>query len=400
MRVLFLAPRLPHAAVAGGHMVVYQRLRRLAARGHEVGLATFCPPEDRAKAGDLHGFLYELEMLEPPQRPPLWQRTIDYCFGTVPPWYWAVRDPRMARCVGDMVERSHYAVVVAEFSLMGQYLYRNPYLPAVRKVISVHQSATLHCRRQIRLLGCSPQALHVRLRMKGLAAYEFGMYRSVDQILVLTPQERYWLLDDLPMLRIAVVPSGVDTDYFQPAEPRGADPCLLFTGNYQDEPNRDAVLWFATAVWPRLRARYPDLRFYVVGPDPPEPIQNLPRWDARIIVTGWVEDLRPYFARARVFVCPVRLGSGMRGKILEAMAAGVPVVSTTLGVEGIPAQVGENCLLADQPEIMARQIELLLEDSALRERLSGNARKMVTDRFSWNHSISLLEKILEELPTR
>ncbi|MBN1269538.1 MAG: glycosyltransferase [Kiritimatiellae bacterium] len=410
MRVLFLSDRLPHAAVAGGHMIIYQRISRLARRGHEVGLAAFCPPEDRPKAAALKSRLFELELLDPPQpRPPL-RRAFDYCFGAVPPWYWPVRDARMRRCVGEMVERSHYDIVVAEFSLMGQYLYRNPHLPAVRKVISVHHSATLTCRKQMDLLGPSPEALRVWLRMKGLQGYEFRMYRSADQVLVLTPQERYWLLSSVPSLRIAVVPSGVDVEYFKPQDAAGTEPpaaknvrdepCILFTGNYMDEPNRDAVLWFTSAVWPLVRERRPDLKFYVVGPDPSAAMRALTHDDPRIIVTGRVEDLRPYFARAQVFICPVRIGTGMRGKILEAMASGVPVVSTTLGAEGIPAQMGDNCFLADQPDIMAGQIDLLLGDPALRASLSRRARDMVTERFSWDRSVELLEGIFAELPTR
>ena len=233
--------------------------------------------------------------------------------------------------------------------------------------------------------------------MKGLERYEFAMYRCADRILVLTPEERYGLLGHAPDLRINVIPSGVDTDYYQPTDPGSREQALVFTGNYNDEPNCDAVMWFCHTVWPRLKSRYPDLTFYVVGPRPTSGMLDLARKDPRIIVTGEVDDIRPYLARARVFVCPNRLGSGMRGKILQAMAAGIPVVSTSLGAEGISIQMGDSGFLADKPRIMAQYIDLLLSDPALHASIMRHARVMVVDRFSWDRGIDLLENALHEV---
>jgi glycosyltransferase involved in cell wall biosynthesis len=129
-------------------------------------------------------------------------------------------------------------------------------------------------------------------------------------------------------------------------------------------------------------------------------MQALARSDPRLIVTGEVPDVRTYLNRAAVFVCPVRMGSGMRGKILEAMASGTAVVTTSLGAEGIPAVLGENCLLADDPEMMANQIEWLLSDEPLRRRLAENARRMVVERLSWERTVQRLEETLAELVER
>ena len=119
--------------------------------------------------------------------------------------------------------------------------------------------------------------------------------------------------------------------------------------------------------------------------------------DPHIIVTGEVDDIRPYLARAQIFVCPNRLGSGMRGKILQAMASGVPVISTTLGAEGISIQQGENGFFADKPQIMAQYIDLLLSDPLLQTNVAKRAREMVVERFSWDRGIDLLETVLHEL---
>jgi len=396
MKVLFLSSRLPHARVVSGHMIVYQRITRLVQRGYQVGLAVFSHDDDSDHVPQIRDQLIELETTPAPQ-PKLGRPLKDYVLSRVPPRFASLYSPAMFKCVGDMVERTRYDVVVAEFGGMGQYLNMNPHLPAVRKVISVHQCQTIAGQKSLELLGFSPRAVREWCALRGLQRYEFDMYRSADRILVLTAEERFGVLNNAPDLRITVVPSGVDTSYFKPADPAVKERAIVFTGYYTDEPNRDAVLSFSHSVWPRLKAKYPDLTFYVVGPGPRPDMLELARKDPRIIVTGEVDDIRPYLARARVFVCPNRLGSGMRGKILQAMASGVPVVSTTLGAEGISIQQGENGFFADKPRIMAQTIDLLLSDPLLQANVAKRAREMVVERFSWDRGIDLLETVLHEV---
>ena len=396
MKVLFLSSRIPHERIVSGHMIVYQRITRLVRRGHQVGLAAFSREDDADHVAKLRDSLLELEMIPAPETKP-GRRLLDYFFSRVPPRFADLYSPAMFKCVGDMVERTRYDVVVAEFGGMGQYLHMNPYLSAVRKVISVHQCHTVAGRKALDLLGFSPRALREWLALKGLQRYEFDMYRNADRILVLTAEERFGVLSYAPDLRVTVIPSGVDTDHFKPGDPAAKEQALVFTGYYTDEPNRDAVMWFCRYVWPRLKVKYPDLTFCIVGPGPRPDMLELARKDPRIIITGEVDCIRPYLARARIFVCPNRLGTGMRGKILQAMAAGVPVVSTTLGAEGISIQQGENGFLADKPLIMAQAIDLLLSDPVLQANVARRAREMVAERFSWDRGIDLLETVLSEV---
>ena len=396
MKVLFLSSRLPHPRVVSGHMIVYQRIMRLAQRGHQVGLAVFSHEDDSDHLSHFRDMRVELETVSPPQAK-FGRRLLSFCCSSTPPRFANVYSPAMFKCVGDMVERTRYDVVVAEFGEMGQYLNRNPYLPAVRKVISVHQCYTIAGQKAVDLLGFSPRAVRERLALRGLQRYEFNMYRSADRILVLTSEERFGVLNRAPDLRVTVIPSGVDTDYFTPGDPALKERAIVFTGDYTAEANRDAVMWFSHFVWPRLKTKYPDLTFCIVGPGPRPDMLELAKKDPRMIVTGEVDSIRPYLARARVFVCPNRLGSGMRGKILQAMASGVPVVSTMLGAEGISIQQGETGFLADKPRIMAQTIDLLLSDPLLQADVARRAREMVVERFSWDRGIDQLETVLHEV---
>jgi glycosyltransferase involved in cell wall biosynthesis len=296
-----------------------------------------------------------------------------------------------------MVERSHYDVAVAEFTVMGQYLYRNPFLPAVRRVISCHSCLTTSTAKAAQLAPRRWGSLRKRLLLPRLRRYEFALYRSADLVLTLTAEEKLDLLRYEPDLRIGVVPYGVDVDHFRPKRGTGEGPSLVFTGYYRQEDNRDAVGWFARSVWPVLRDRWPALTWYVVGSGPTREIAELGRRDPRIVVTGEVEDVAPYLARARVYVCPMRLGTGFRGKILQAMAAGVPVVATTLAAEGIPAQTGESMLLADTAHTQIEAINLLLGEPSLRRRIASKARELAVSRFAWSRCVDLLEQELHQV---
>ena len=396
MKILFVSPTLPHAQVISGSIIVHNRIKLLAQRGYEVALACFMGPGDETYVPDLKPMMRQMEFVQRPRRPGRVRRFVDY-FAGLPAPFSDVESDAMQRLVGFMVERYHYDVVLAEFAVMGQFLYRNPYLPATRRIISCHSCLTMAFQKAMDLQRHSLQAWRKRLVLKRLQEFEFGAYRNADLTLALTSQERLDLLKYEPNLRIAVIPYGVDVEHYQPRPQQDSEESLVFTGYYSDEPNRDAVMWFAHTVWPGLRARHPNLRFYVIGRNPTSDIRELSRKDPRIEITGEVADVAPYLARARIYICPMRMGTGFRGKILQAMASGVPVVSTTLAAEGISAENGSNIILADTPHVMAESIDMLLADADLRRAVARNARDMVVKRFSWQHCVDKLEDVLREI---
>lgn len=398
MKILFLSSRLPHAAVTGGHVIVRERIQRLAARGHQIGLACFTQADDLQHVGSLKPILAELEMRPMPKPAMLASRAVRLYFAHVPPYFADFLDPVMKKRIGDMVEHGRYDVVIAEFSAMGQYLFRNPHLPAVRKVTSCHYSIATSYRKVADVLRYRIRGVRSWLNVKSLQRYEIEMFRHMDRVLTLTAQERFEILHHEPALRISAIPAGVDTALFKPPAGSQKEDAVLFTGHYDNLANLDAVMWFAHEVWPVLKRRHGELKFYVVGPGGERTLRTLAHRDPSIVVTGEVPDIREHLRRARVFVCPVRLGSGLRVKILEAMAMGLPIVTTSLGGEGMPLHTGVNCFIADQPRLMAEYVDLLLTDDELRATISRNARSLAVDRFSWDRSIDLLEDVLRDLP--
>lgn len=396
VKVLVMAPRLPHSRAVSGHQIVFRRITALLERGDEVGLICYASDDDATFASEARSIFCEMEIIPPPHT-----RTVpESCAGWLR-YAGALRfrrafSPLLQRRVGDLVEEGRYDVVLAEFLQMGLHLKRNPCLPAVRRVVSVHRSPALETQKLASLTANPVRRRLLRWSARSLRHFETELYRSVDRVIVLSSEERYHFLGMAQDLRISVAPGGVDPEYFCP-QPQPRENVLLTTGYFDDPANTDALLWFIDTAWPVLRNRYPDLLFKVIGPQPPERLASWARRDPRILISGWVPDLRPYLARAKVFVCPQRVGSGVRGKLLEAMAMGLPVVATTLGAEGIPIQQGESGFIADTPEMLAEDICLLLDDAVLRERMGRNARQLVVERFSWQRAGSLLSAALSEL---
>jgi glycosyltransferase involved in cell wall biosynthesis len=396
MKILIICKEFPHAQVIGGPIIIYNRLKYLS-RNHLVSLAAFFRPGEEKYVPSVKPFCHDLKLVPFPKKRSRLKATWDFFLSPIPHYFLRTHgSKKMAETIAGMVKAGRYDFVIAEYSVMGQFIHNNPLLPPVRRIISVHECyylARLKAWRYSRLgLGKIQEALN----LKGLKKYEFEMYKQADKVLTLTHQDKEKLLEILPKLDIAVVPHGVDVEYFSFSGPEGREKSIVFVGNYLHYPNVHAVLYFYQEIWPWLKSHVPDIRFYVVGQAPPPEIRNLAQ-DEDVMVTGRVDDVRPYLKKGRVFICPVRLGGGFRGKILEAMAAGTPVISTSLGAEGVPSVQRENIIVADNPEEFAQGILDLMNDDRLSERIRRKARKLVEEKFAWEKGVEILEGVLGKM---
>jgi glycosyltransferase involved in cell wall biosynthesis len=272
-------------------------------------------------------------------------------------------------------------------------------------------------------------ATYSALQWRRLRTYEGRVCREADAVLAVSDTDAALLGELAPRGRFFVLPNGVDTTAFacrpagnigaalgsgEAAAPaagpgtvgaglEGADHAagieLVFTGTMDYRPNVDAVLWFAETILPRLREAVPDVRCLAVGKAPDARLRAAAERRPGLIVTGGVPDVRPYLARAALYVVPMRMGSGVRLKVLEAMAAGVPVVSTRVGLEGIAAVDGEHALLADTPGAFAAAVLRLLADPTLGARLAGGARALVEQRYDWSRLTPTLFEVYRALGT-
>lgn len=203
------------------------------------------------------------------------------------------------------------------------------------------------------------------------------------------------LCEIAPSVETAVVPNGVDIEYFSQVS-ETQDPSMIYTGGMNMFANRDAVMYFVNHIWPSVKAARPDARFDIVGQDPPQELLAKMSEDSGLRVHGYIDDVRPLVAKAAVYVVPIRVGGGTRLKVLDALAQGKPIVSTSIGCEGIRVTAGHNIELEDDPGAFARRVVALLNDPERRRELGGNARRLAESNYAWGPIGKRLEAVYEK----
>lgn len=230
-----------------------------------------------------------------------------------------------------------------------------------------------------------------------LKRYEGGVFKKFDACIVVSTHEQETLQFLFPEINAVLVPNGVDSEFFKPFDDQEECLCLIFVGGMSYQPNIDAMLYFCSEIYPRIKADIPDIKLYIIGRDPAKEIRSL-SIDTSITVTGFVEDVRPYLTHASVVLAPFVSGTpGIKNKVLEAMAMAKPVVSTSIGIKGIVGVTpGENIVLADDPDIYAKQVIKLLNDKPIRQMIGQNARKFIEKNYSWEKTAEMLNDVIEK----
>jgi len=290
-------------------------------------------------------------------------------------------DKQMAAAIADTAGAFDVAVLCA----IRLVQYTAEAAAAGRVVVDYVDDPLLELRRKFwRTVNPLRLARRVRTRI-GLPRYERAFLPPVRLCTFVSEQDRDGFLCRHPRQAAAFIPNGVDTDYFARPDDRpdrsAESNTIVFTGRMAHFPNFDAARYLANAVAPRILRDRPDAKIQLVGADPPEALRALA--SGQVEVTGRVDDLRPYLWDARVVILPMRSGTGIKNKLLEAWAAGAAVVTTPLACQGVPARDGENLLVADGAEVLAAATLRLFADEALRGRLAAEGRRVVRQQFPW-----------------
>jgi glycosyltransferase involved in cell wall biosynthesis len=384
-RLLWVTPNLPIRGISAARERWWHLLAALARR-HELTLLAFVDPEDAGRLAEAPPGLTRLEAVpKAPWRPhdPLAVLPQAVAGG--------FSSPVLGAAIAAVLARRPFDVVQYEY---GEMTHLMP-LAAPPAVLTVHQ------------LGFAQQAARWRAERGGVRRagvllhrylrdldFELRAVSRADLVLTMSNEDALRLRAFLPDLAIAVSPCGVDAEHFRPDAVSPALPVdLLFVGNFIHPPNEDAVRFLVRDVLPRLGR---PARLRIVGHAMPEALERLVR-AAGGEVAGSVPDVRPHLAAARIVVAPVRFGTGMRGKVLEALAMARPVVTTSLGAEGLGARDGDDLLVADTPADVAQAIDRLRGDDALAAGVAASGRALVTSRFRWDAIAEAHDAIYERV---
>jgi glycosyltransferase involved in cell wall biosynthesis len=418
-KILFLTSQLPYPPHQGGAIRTYNMIVNLASR-HEIHLLSFVnSPDDLERAGPLHHYCQTIEVVPIPRRSGL-KRLLTTLFSPLPDMALRLPSAEFHSKLAARLESERFDVVQVESIEMAPYAMgeagwdtgNRPFDPSTglrtgsaqgkplwvfddynAEYVLQQRAFETDVRHPRRWIG----ALYSFIQWQKLRRYEAAVCQRVDQVIAVSEADKEILRKLGPGVEVTVIPNGVDTRAYDPEQtyPLVLEPhSIVFTGKMDFRPNIDAVLWFCHHVLPLIKAQVPDVHFYIVGQKPLPRLIALAE-DPAVTLTGHVEDVRPYIAGAGVYVVPLRIGGGTRLKIMEAMALGKAIVSTSLGCEGYPVTSGRELIIADTPQDFARCVVELLGDARRREELGCAGRYFVEERYDWQAIVPRLEQVYE-----
>ena len=396
MRLLVLSNIVPYPPYGGVHLRVFNILKRIAGR-HEVTLGCHSwSPEDLEGADWLtrNG----IRTVTGPLAAGNWRHAgpaVRAVIAGLPPELVQYQTPELHA----LIARERFDVLQVEETMLTPYASSLPEGGATKTVLVLHNVQFLQAQRIARIETSLGGRLWRNANAGMMRRYEPAIAAKFDRIVAVSDADRAVLQGVAPGLAIDVIPNGVDTRLLQPLPEPDGKPALVFVGSLNYRPCADAVIWFVETVFPTLRQRYPGLELWLVGNQPPPAVEALA--DEGVFVTGRVDDVTPYYQRATVAIVPLRAGGGSRLKILEAMALGRPVVSTTIGAEGIEAAPGRDILLADDADAFASAVSRLIDERALWRSIAANARRFVEDHHEWDliaeRQLGIYDELLENI---
>lgn len=402
MHLLWLKTELLHPVDKGGRIRTYQMLRMLK-REHRITYLTLddgqADPDAIARATE-----YSDRVVTVPHRVAA-RHSLGFLAGAVAnlasslPYAIArSRSPAFRRKVAELTRNGGIEVVVCDFLVSALNFPAEVPCPAV---LFQHNIEAEIWRRRAEVATNPLARAYFANQRDRMIAFEAKACRRFDRVVAVSKVDAAHFERAYGATDVEAVPTGVDTEYFRSFDPAARRPgSLVFVGSMDWAPNEDAIRYFVSEVLPAVRARVPGVTLTVVGRDPGPGIRALAVGHPGVTVTGTVPDVRPFLASAAAMVVPLRVGGGTRLKIFEAMATETPVVSTSIGAEGLPLTPGEHVLIGDSPDELARATIRVLEEPDLAARMAAASAALVRSQFGWDAAARAFAAVCEDVRAR
>lgn len=391
LRILLATPKSPYPPTDGGRIAIFEPLRRLAQRGHRITLITFGSLSTQHWT-PLQQYC-RLEIVDHNTANRILPAVLNL-FSSTPYTISKYNSSAMADRMRQLMASERFDLMHIEQLHMAHYLRvaEEFNIPVILRAQNVESLLAERFWRE----GRGIERLYAWTQLAKLRRFEARACERASMCLTISDVDAERLRQLNLHIKTTVVPAGVDTDYYRPMPGLEEPNTIVFVGSMDWRPNVDAVLWFCDDILPRIERQIQHVKFYIVGKNPPQRIQQLAD-GGKMIVTGFVEEVREYVAKSSVFIVPLQVGSGMRLKMLQAMAMSKAIVSTSIGAEGIKVTNGRDVLLADTVDDFVQGTIKLLMDAELRHHIGNNARKLVERYYSWNTVIDLTEQIYQDV---
>lgn len=389
MRILQIAPQIPYPLDNGARLGIYRITEALVRRGHDVDLVCFGRTGD---AADAMNQLCAVHTVDVETRNRAWPMLAKLA-SSKPYTHVKYDSPRFADELNRLVQAKRPDAVHIDS------LHMSWYVPILRKLVDApiflraHNVEHVIWDRYVETERRPWRRVYARLQAKRVREFERQSIAEYDGVLAISPGDADRLRRLQPTARVHLVPAGVERRDPLPPAPVSGRHDIVFVGSLDWFPNSEGISWFARSVFPLVRKDCPTARLIIVGSRPSAEVMRLAGEDVEIHAN--VPSVEEFYARASCVVVPLRVGGGVRLKILEALALKRPVVSTTVGYEGLHLTPGEDLLVADSPENLATAILQVLNDRSLAARLAGAGHGKVTALYSWDRIASQLEAIYQ-----
>jgi glycosyltransferase involved in cell wall biosynthesis len=397
LKILFLTNRSPYPIKDGQSRRTYNIVKGLAHR-HEVHLLSLYESAEEVmpeSVEHLKSFCKQVEMLPAPRKTlslGMVARLLRSLFSTDPYTVWRHYSIPYVNRVRMRLDTMPFDVVHCDILPLAYVIrdLQHPFRTLTDHDVSYQKAMRLSAQARNPFLK-----LFLNFEALKLKRLESKIFSKLDLGIAVSELDRQHLERLCPQGRFVVVENGVDVRAFIP-DPAAVEPnALVWVGGFHHHPNTEAVRFFLEEIYPRIKQEKVQTKLYVVGGGVPDWLRNLAIGDPSVILTGYVDDPLPYIQRAAVFVAPILSGGGTKLKVLEAMAVGKAVVSTSIGIEGIEGKDQEHFLVADSPENFSSMVVSLLNDPTFRERLGANARKRAMEKYDWEAICEAISRIYQ-----
>ena len=304
------------------------------------------------------------------------------------PYYY----PSIAKSLSKITKNQSFDAIQIEHSLLFPYLDSLKINNSCLKLLTLHNIDFIRIQRLFKHMAFSLRKLFYFTFAGRLKFIELDSLKKFNYILTMSDKDNETLTANGFEGQMIPIPNGVDTEAITPISCQAGNKNIVFVGSLGYEANRGGILWFLNKIWPKLSASFSATKLLLVGKNPDKTICSYQ--SKKVTITGTVDAVEPYYKNARVCIVPLRSGGGTRLKVLEALAYGVPIVSTTIGCEGINVEDKKNILIADSPKDFAVAIELLCCNDDCWKNISFNGRRLVEEQYSWKNIIQNYDKLL------
>ncbi|MEK7274415.1 MAG: TIGR03087 family PEP-CTERM/XrtA system glycosyltransferase [Candidatus Desantisbacteria bacterium] len=389
MKILFISQRLPYPPIRGDKIRGFNLVRGLSEQ-HDVSVVSFIrTTKEMADVEALKQYCTSVDVCMLGE----WKSKLNACLGvfTTKPltlsWYYS---KQLWDIVQKKIRDEKFDLLFVMCSSMAQYVFDNDN-PKIIDLVDVDSEKWIQYANRTSF----PYSWVYSLEAKRLRRYEKDINKIFNNCLVVTEEEKkifssFSLYPD----KITAISIGIDEEYFKPLLEEYTSNTIVFTGAMDYFPNIDAMIFFCKEILPLVKEKLPDVILYIVGSSPTQEVQRLAN-NKDIIVTGYVDDTRPYIGKSAVCVVPLRVAQGIQNKILEAMSMGIPVVTTSFGNKGVGAEEDKEIVVADDKNKFAEKVVEILQNRILRDQLSRNGKQLIGQRYSWKRVTDELNELIE-----